>query len=121
MQSFAAHVVKLLLAVAMSVGFAPATSVWDCGSPKTTRTCGCCKNPSAPSCCSAPENRSPVPQPAEPGSRASQQSQPAAPEQCVALRMPASVETVIFPSERVVPRGATAGHSFQSVRCIWTV
>jgi hypothetical protein len=113
-----ASILRLLLAIAMGFGFAARTPARDCGALVAKRRCECCANPGAQSCCAAPENRAPEPQPAAPSSRPPLQGQPAALPPRTAIVVLPPVTGVIFPAEKIARRASHAGHSFQAVRCI---
>ncbi len=119
MHSVFASAVRVLVAIAMGFGFAARMPAADCGASLAKRRCECCANPESSSCCAAPENRAPEPQPAAP--TATQQWQPAALHQRAALVVLAPSIPVIFPTGKIAHVGIAAGHSFQSVRCVWTV
>jgi hypothetical protein len=120
MASIVASTVRVFLAMAMSFGFAAMLPAGDCRAPAMSRACGCCV-PGAASCCAAPEDRSPAPQPAGLSSRVSEQFPPSALPQREMPRVFPSLEKGIFPVERMAACPISAGRSFQSVICVWTV
>ena len=110
--------IRMFVAFAMSFGFATVMPAGDCSAPAASRGCGCCKNPSAPSCCSAPENQVPARQPAAPASRVSPGGQPLALADRPAVVIPLPAAVNIFREGKNGPCAGAAGHSFQSVRCV---
>jgi hypothetical protein len=118
MHHFTASVARVLLAIAMAFSFATVLPAGDCRANASVRRCECCKNPAARSCCAAPGNRAPEPQPAAPASRTLLEGQPAALLHRMAIAILPPVAEVLFPPERIARNAGAAGHSFQSVRCI---
>ena len=118
MQSAISNLVRVFVAIALSLGSVASIIGGDCGAAAAGTACGCCKNMGAPSCCRAPENDPPAQQPTEPASRDSLGMQPldlhARPASLIAPPAP----IVIFSSVKNVRCAAVAGHTFQSVRCM---
>jgi len=110
--------IRMFVAFAMSFGFAAVMPAGECGASAAGRACGCCKNPAVPSCCSAPENESPAPQPATPASRTLPGGQPLALADRPAAVIPLPPVVNIFRDWKSGSCAAFAGHSFQSVRCV---
>ncbi len=117
MQSAIANLVRVFVAIALSLGAVASMRGGDCGAGTAGTACGCCKNVGAPPCCRAPENE----QPAEPASRDSFGMQPmdlhARPSAVIVP--PAMI--VIFSGGKNARCAGLAGHTFQSVRCMRTV
>ena len=121
MHSAIANLVRVFVAIALSLGSVASMLGRDCGAATAGAACGCCKNAGAQSCCRAPENEPPAQQPAGPASRDSLGMQP--------LDLHVRPAAVIVPPARIVIShggknvqcAAFAAHAFQSVRCMWMV
>lgn len=112
---------RLLVAVAVCFGFVARVPAGDCGAKAAERVCGCCANPESSSCCAGDAERSQQNQPSAPAPESALHLQPAALHVIATLLAAPPVAAVIFPAESGTGHGITDGHSFQSVRCIWTV
>ena len=121
MQSAIANLVRVFVAIALSLGSVASMRGGDCGAGTAGTVCGCCKNVGAPPCCRAPENEPPVQQPAEPASRDSLGMQPMDRHARPAAVMVPPAMIVIFPAGKNARCAGLAGHTFQSVRCMRTV
>lgn len=115
------NALRLLVAVAVGLGFAARVPAGDCGATAAKRTCQCCMNPESSSCCAGDVDTSSPNQPSAPAPENTLQLQPAALHVVATLPPTPPAATVIFPSHSSTVHGTAAGHSFQSVRCIWTV
>ena len=121
MQAVISNFIRVFIAIAMSLAAVPAPGAADCGALAAGRRCGCCKNADAGSCCRAPENRTPTQPPATPPSRVSPAAQPVALLHSHAPMIALPVARDIFSEEKNAPCAGIAGHTFQSVRCMWMV
>ena len=121
MQSAIANLVRVFVAIALSLGSVASMLGRDCGAGAAGAPCGCCKNVGAPSCCRAPENAPPAQQPAGPASRDSLGMQPLDLHARAAAVIVPAATIVIFPGGKNARCAAVAGRTFQSVRCMWMV
>lgn len=114
MRSKPASIVRLFLVLALALATLPVLPFDDCGTP---RECGCCPAPEM-GCCSAVENEKPAPNVPVPGAQSHQALRDAlTPQRPVLLILPA-VTDVSFPLAPWEWRGASAGHSRQSILCV---
>ncbi len=112
---------RVFIAMAMSLGVVGWMPIGNGGAATLARQCGCSMCAGEPSCCVIPNEPAPAQQPAAPASRDSSEGQPLALADRLAVIIQLPDAVVIFPEVESVSCANLAGHSFQSVNCIWTV
>lgn len=121
MLSAVSDLIRVCVAIAMSFGFVAWMPVGECARAEIERQCACSMCAGAAACCVAPEVPAPSQQPAAPSSVNLSEVQPLALADRPAVEMPLPEVAILFPAEHSACRAVAAGHSFQSVRCMWMV